>query len=89
VYSSWVSDPNIAFILGAIGLLGLYIEFTHPGGILPGVVGSIALVLSLFGFHMMPINYAGVALILIGLALFGLEAAYTSHGILAAGGSPP
>ena len=83
---SWVSDPNIAFILGAIGVLGLYIEFTHPGGILPGVVGAIALVLSLFGFHMMPINYAGVALVLIGLALFGLEAAYTSHGILAAGG---
>ena len=83
---SWVSDPNIAFILGALGVLGLYIEFTHPGGILPGVVGAIALVLSLFGFHMMPINYAGVALILIGLALFGLEAAYTSHGILATGG---
>jgi membrane-bound serine protease (ClpP class) len=53
---------------------------------LPGVVGSIALVLSLFGFHLMPINYAGVALILIGLALFGLEAAYTSHGVLAVGG---
>ncbi|HXH49301.1 MAG TPA: nodulation protein NfeD [Terriglobia bacterium] len=83
---SWVANPNIAFILGAIGVLGLYIEFTHPGGILPGVAGAIALVLSLFGFHLMPINYAGVALILIGLALFGLEAAYTSHGILAAGG---
>jgi membrane-bound serine protease (ClpP class) len=83
---SWVADPNIAFILGAIGVLGLYVEFTHPGGILPGVVGSISLVLSLFGFHLMPINYAGVALLLIGLALFGLEAAYTSHGILAAGG---
>lgn len=83
---SWVADPNIAFILGAIGVLGLYIEFTHPGGVLPGVVGAIALVLSLFGFHLMPINYAGVALILIGLALFGLEAAYTSHGVLAAGG---
>jgi membrane-bound serine protease (ClpP class) len=83
---SWVANPNIAFILGAIGVLGLYIEFTHPGGILPGVTGAIALVLSLFGFHLMPINYAGVALILMGLALFGLEAAYTSHGILAAGG---
>jgi membrane-bound serine protease (ClpP class) len=83
---SWVADPNIAFILGAIGVLGLYIEFTHPGGVLPGVVGAIALVLGLFGFHLMPINYAGVALILIGLALFGLEAAYTSHGVLAAGG---
>jgi len=83
---SWVSDPNIAFILGAIGVLGLYVEFTHPGGVLPGVAGAIALVLSLFGFHLMPINYAGVALILIGLALFGLEAAYASHGILATGG---
>lgn len=85
-FLSWVADPNIAFILGALGVLGLYIEFTHPGGVLPGVVGAIALVLSLFGFHMMPINYAGVALILIGLALFGLEATITSHGILAAGG---
>ncbi|HEX5413985.1 MAG TPA: nodulation protein NfeD [Terriglobia bacterium] len=83
---SWVADPNIAFILGAIGVLGLYVEFTHPGGVLPGVAGAIALVLALFGFHVMPINYAGVALLLIGLALFGLEAAYTSHGILAAGG---
>ena len=83
---SWVADPNIAFILGALGVLGLYVEFTHPGGVLPGVVGAIALVLSLFGFHLMPINYAGAALILIGLALFGLEAAYTSHGILAVGG---
>lgn len=83
---SWVANPNIAFILGAIGVLGLYVEFTHPGGVLPGVVGAISLVLSLFGFHLMPINYAGVALILIGLALFGLEATYTSHGILAVGG---
>ena len=83
---SWVADPNIAFILGAIGVLGLYIEFTHPGGVLPGVVGAISLVLSLFGFHLMPINYAGVVLILIGLALFGLEASYTSHGVLAVGG---
>ncbi|MEJ2007873.1 MAG: nodulation protein NfeD [Acidobacteriota bacterium] len=85
-FLSWVADPNIAFILGALGVLGLYVEFTHPGGILPGVVGAIALVLSLFGFHLMPINYAGVALIIIGLALFGLEASITSHGILGAGG---
>lgn len=83
---SWVADPNIAFILGALGVLGLYVEFTHPGGVLPGVVGAIALVLALFGFHLMPINYAGVALLLIGLALFGLEASVSSHGILAAGG---
>lgn len=86
-FLSWVADPNIAFILGAIGLLGLYVEFTHPGFIAPGVVGAIALVLAMFGFHLMPINYAGVALILMGLVLFGLEAAFTSHGILAAGGA--
>jgi membrane-bound serine protease (ClpP class) len=85
-FLSWVADPNIAFILGAIGLLGLYVEFTHPGMIAPGVIGAISLVLAMFGFHLMPINYAGVALILIGLTLFGLEAAFTSHGILAAGG---
>lgn len=85
-FLSWVADPNIAFILGAIGLLGLYVEFTHPGLIAPGVIGAISLVLALFGFHLMPINYAGVALILMSLVLFGLEATLTSHGILAAGG---
>lgn len=85
-FLSWVADPNIAFILGAIGLLGLYVEFTHPGFIAPGVVGAIALVLAMFGFHLMPINYAGVALIVMSLVLFGLEATFTSHGILAAGG---
>jgi membrane-bound serine protease (ClpP class) len=85
-FLSWVADPNIAFILGAIGLLGLYVEFTHPGLIAPGVVGAISLVLAMFGFHLMPINYAGVALILMSLVLFGLEATLTSHGVLAAGG---
>ena len=85
-FLSWVADPNIAFILGAIGLLGLYVEFTNPGFIAPGVIGAISLVLAMFGFHLMPINYAGVALILMALILFGLEATFTSHGILAAGG---
>ena len=88
-FLSWVADPNIAFILGAIGLLGLYVEFTNPGLIAPGVIGAISLVLAMFGFHLMPINYAGVALVLISLVLFGLEATLTSHGILAAGGVVP
>jgi membrane-bound serine protease (ClpP class) len=82
----WVADPNIAFLLGAIGLLCLYIEFTHPGMVAPGVVGAISLVLALYAFNFVPINYAGVLLIITGLALFALEAKVTSHGVLAAGG---
>jgi len=82
----WVADPNIAFLLGAIGLVCLYIEFTHPGMVVPGVVGAISLVLALYAFNFLPINYAGVLLILTALALFALEAKVTSHGVLAAGG---
>jgi len=82
----WVADPNIAFLLGAIGLVCLYIEFTHPGMVAPGVVGAISLVLALYAFNFMPINYAGVLLIITALALFALEAKLTSHGVLAGGG---
>jgi len=82
----WVADPNIAFLLGAIGLVCLYLEFTHPGMVVPGVVGAISLVLALYGLNFMPINYAGVLLIVTALALFALEAKVTSHGVLAAGG---
>jgi membrane-bound serine protease (ClpP class) len=86
MFLSWVADPNIAFILGAIGLACLYIEFTHPGMVAPGVVGAIALVLALYAFNLLPINYAGVILILMALVLFALEVKLTSHGVLAAGG---
>jgi membrane-bound serine protease (ClpP class) len=82
----WLVDPNIAFIIGALGLACLYIEFTHPGMVLPGVVGAIAIVVALFAFHLLPINYAGVLLILLALAMFVLEAKLGSHGVLAAGG---
>ena len=82
----YIVDPNIAFLIGALGLACLYIEFTHPGMILPGVVGAIAIVLALFAFHLLPINYICVILILLALALFGLEVKVTSHGVLAAGG---
>ncbi len=85
-FLAWVADPNIAFILGAIGLACLYIEFTHPGTIAPGVVGAIALILALYAFNLLPINYAGLALILLALALIILEVKVTSHGALAAGG---
>jgi membrane-bound serine protease (ClpP class) len=85
-FLSWIADPNIAFLLGALGVLGIYVEFTHPGMVLPGVVGAIAIVLALFAFHLLPINYLGVILILLALALFALEVKVTSHGVLAAGG---
>jgi membrane-bound serine protease (ClpP class) len=81
-----LSDPNIAYILMTIGLLGLYFEFSNPGAILPGVIGGIALILALFSFQALPINFAGVLLILLALVLFLLEVKVTSYGILGGGG---
>ena len=83
---SRIVDPNLALVLALAGLLGLYVEITHPGLILPGVVGSISLILALFAFNMLPVNWAGAALILLAIVLFVLEATVTSHGILAIGG---
>lgn len=83
---AWIADPNIAFLLGALGLACLYIEFTHPGLIAPGVVGAVALILALYAFNLLPINILGVLLILLAIGLFILEANVTSHGVLAAGG---
>jgi membrane-bound serine protease (ClpP class) len=82
----YIVDPNIAFLLGALGLACLYVEFTHPGMVLPGVVGAISIVLALFAFHLLPINYMGVVLILLALAMFVLEVKTPSHGALAVGG---
>lgn len=81
-----LSDPNVAYILMTIGLLGLYFEFSNPGAILPGVIGGIALILALFSFQALPINFAGVLLILLAMVLFLLEVKITSHGILGGGG---
>lgn len=83
---SRVLDPNLALILALAGLLGIYLEITHPGFILPGVVGAISLILALFAFNMLPVNWAGAALIILAIVLFVLEATVTSHGILALGG---
>jgi len=82
-FFAWLADPNIAFILGAIGLACLYIEFTHPGLVAPGVVGAMLVVLAMYAFNLLPINSMGVLLILVGIALLALEVKVTSHGILA------
>jgi membrane-bound serine protease (ClpP class) len=83
---SQVLDPNLALILALGGLLGVYLEITHPGFILPGVFGAISFILALFAFNMLPVNWAGAALILLAIVLFVLEGTVTSHGILALGG---
>lgn len=84
---SAISDPNIAFVLLILGALGLYLEFTHPGLILPGVAGGILALLGLAALSVVPINWGGVALLILAVALFVLEANFASHGILGAGGA--
>lgn len=81
-----ISDPNIAYILLLVGLAGLYFEFAHPGVILPGVIGGISLILAFFSLQTLPVNYAGVLLILFGIILFIAELKVVSHGILSIGG---
>jgi len=81
-----IVQSDVFFLLLIIGVLGLYTEFTHPGMVAPGVVGGICLVLALYAMHLLPVNIAGVFLIFLAIALFILEAKYTSHGVLAAGG---
>lgn len=81
-----ISNPNLAYILLMIGLLGLYMEFSHPGAILPGVLGGISLLLAIFAFQILPINYVGLGLILLAAILFVLEVKVQSLGMLAVGG---
>ncbi len=81
-----LSDPNIAYLLMMAGLLGLYMEFSHPGVIFPGVAGAICLLLALASFQLLPLNYAGLALIALGIALLVGEAFLPSFGVLGVGG---
>ena len=84
---SAISDPNVAFLLMILGLLGIYVEFSNPGLIAPGVIGAIAFVLALSALSVLPVQWTGVALLALALALFILEAKFTSHGILGIGGA--
>jgi len=81
-----IVEPDAFFLLLIVGALGLYTEFTHPGMVAPGVIGAICMVLALYAMHLLPVSLAGVVLILVGITLFVLEAKYTSHGVLLAGG---
>ena len=83
---SVITNPNIAYILMLIGIYGLILEFYNPGSIVPGTVGAIALLLALYSFQLLPVNYAGIALILLGVALMVAEAFQPSFGILGIGG---
>jgi len=81
-----LSNPNIAYILMMIGLVGLYFELAHPGAIFPGVIGGICLILAFFAFRTLPVNYAGILLILLGVFLFIAEIKIPSYGLLTVGG---
>ncbi len=82
-----IADPNIGFILLVVGALGIYVEFSSPGLIFPGIAGAILLLLGLSSLSILPINWVGVALLVLAVALFVLEAKFTSHGILGLGGT--
>jgi membrane-bound serine protease (ClpP class) len=81
-----ITDPNIAYILMMVGMLGIFFELQNPGVVLPGVIGGISLILAFFAFQSLPINWAGVLLILFGVALLIAEIKVVSHGVLTAGG---
>jgi len=81
-----ITDPTIAYLLLILGLAGLYFEFSTPGAILPGVLGGIALILALYAFQQLPINYAGFLLILLAIVMFIAEIKVVSHGVLTLGG---
>jgi membrane-bound serine protease (ClpP class) len=81
-----ISDPNIAFILFLLGAAGLYFELSNPGAILPGVIGGICMILAIFAFQMLPVNYVGILLIALAVIFFILEIKVTSYGMLSVAG---
>ncbi len=83
---SALSDPNVAYILMLLGFYGIFFEIISPGAILPGVIGAISLITAFYAFQMLPVNYAGILLILLAIVLFVLDVKLASHGALTAGG---
>jgi membrane-bound serine protease (ClpP class) len=81
-----ISDPNVAYILMLLGFYGLFFELTNPGSIFPGVMGGICLILAFYAFQTLPVNYAGLLLIILAIILFVLEIKIVSHGVLTIGG---
>jgi len=83
---AYLMDPNIAFILLAVGALALYAEFNHPGAVVPGTVGVIFILLAAFALNLLPVRFAAIVLIFASFILFALEAKFATHGVLAIGG---
>jgi membrane-bound serine protease (ClpP class) len=83
---NFISDPNVAYILMLLGFYGLFFELTNPGAIFPGVAGGICLILAFYAFQTLPVNYAGLMLIILAIILFILEVKVVSHGVLTIGG---
>jgi membrane-bound serine protease (ClpP class) len=81
-----IGDPNVAYLLMLAGMLGLFIEIIHPGAVVPGVVGGVSLVLGLYSFSVLPVNWVGVLLIVLGLAFLAAEVVVTSYGLLTVAG---
>jgi len=83
---AYLMDPNIAFILLAVGALALYAEFNHPGAVVPGTVGIVFILLAIFALNLLPTRFAAIGLIIAAFVLFTLEAKFAAHGVLALGG---
>src|SRR3984957_16027670 len=83
---SYIMDPNVAFILLAIGALALYAEFNHPGAVIPGTVGVVFILLASFALNLLPVRFAAIAMIIGAFALFAAEAKFASHGVFTTGG---
>ncbi len=83
---NFISDPNVAYILMLLGFYGLFFELTNPGAVFPGVAGGICLILAFYAFQTLPVNYAGLLLIILAIILFILEVKVVSHGVLTIGG---
>ena len=81
-----ISDPNVAYVLMLLGFYGLFFELTNPGAIFPGVIGGICIILAFYAFQTLPVNYAGLLLIILAIILFILEIKIVSHGVLTIGG---